>query len=342
MRELMDYLKNEAGQDGCMHTDSQIGSSNVMEGDVQESSDTVLSSAETGTERPGDDSETGTARMLVTAGGGLVLSNSTREQEAELHGDCSPATAGMEQGECSPCVGFAGADIHLTGTDPGHEGSLQGTQRTLSLLAFLEPEMLDLGTLQDTPVAGLPTDRYCVLNCCMTRLSGPWGSVGTDVRGGLALSRWAWHSLRSEIPTGSLYMWAQRKKPVVMHRVWVWWVSHSLRRALPVVPLLLHFPAVPVPRGVAPPREQVAGECPAAPRRPVAHRSRHCPATVFTLAVVTLPPDTSHPGRVSVPAFPLLLTSCPVAVGEELPGLPVPSPLRYTEPRSHRRVRDGV
>lgn len=106
--------------------------------------------------------------------------------------------------------------------------------------------------------------------------------------------------------------------------------------------LVLHFPAVPVPRGVAPPREQVAGECPAAPRRPVAHRSRHCPATVFTLAVVTLPPDTSHPGRVSVPAFPLLLTSCPVAVGEELPGLPVPSPLRYTEPRSHRRVRDGV
>lgn len=266
MRELMDYLKNEASQDGCMHTDSQIGSSNVMEGDVQESSDTVLSSAETGTgkpgavpemgtekhgdvpetgtERPGDDSETGTARMLVTAGGGLVLSNSTREQEAELHGDCSPATAGMEQGECSPCAGFAGADIHLTGTDLGHEGSLQGTQRTLSLLAFLEPEMLDLGTLQDTPVAGLPTDRYCVLNCCMTRLSGPWGSVGTDVRGGLALSRWAWHSLRSEIPTGSLYMWAQRKKPVVMHRVWVWWVSHSLRRALPVVPLLLHFPAL--------------------------------------------------------------------------------------------------
>ncbi|XP_032301432.1 transforming acidic coiled-coil-containing protein 2 isoform X4 [Coturnix japonica] len=168
VRELMDYLKNEASQDGCMHTDSQVGSSDVMEGDVQESSDTVLSSAETGTgkpeaipemgtERAGDSSETGTARMLVTIEGGSVLSSSTGEQEAELHGDCSPATAGMEQGEHSPCAGF-GADIHLSGTDLGHEGSLQDTQRMLSPLAFLEPETPDLGTLQDVAVAGLLTD----------------------------------------------------------------------------------------------------------------------------------------------------------------------------------------
>uniref|UniRef100_A0A669PQM0 Transforming acidic coiled-coil containing protein 2 n=1 Tax=Phasianus colchicus TaxID=9054 RepID=A0A669PQM0_PHACC len=188
MRELMDYLKNEASQDGCMHTNSQLGSSAEMEGDVQENSDTVLSSAEaatgkpgaipemgtekpgdipeTGTERPGDNSETGTARMLVTAEGGSVLSSSTGEQEAELHGDCSTATAGMEQGECSPCAGFAGADVHLRGTDLGHEGSLQDTQRMLSPLAFQEPETLDLSTLRDTAVAGLPTDSTSKSDSC--------------------------------------------------------------------------------------------------------------------------------------------------------------------------------
>ncbi|XP_042719747.1 transforming acidic coiled-coil-containing protein 2 isoform X3 [Lagopus leucura] len=180
VRELMDYLKNEASQDGCMHTNSQLGSSAAMEGDVQENSDTVLSSAEAGTrkpgatpemgtekpgdvpetvtERPGDNSKAGTARMLVTAESGSVLSSSTGEQEAELLGDCSPTTARMEQGECSPCASCAGAGVHLRGTDLGHEGSLQDTQRMLSPLAFLEPETLDLSTLQDTAVAGLPTD----------------------------------------------------------------------------------------------------------------------------------------------------------------------------------------
>ncbi|XP_042673741.1 transforming acidic coiled-coil-containing protein 2 isoform X5 [Centrocercus urophasianus] len=178
VRELMDYLKNEASQDSCMHTNSQLGSSAAMEGDVQENSDTVLSSAEAGTrkpgatpemgterpgdvpetvtERPGDNSETGTARMLVTAESGSALSRGTGEQEAELLGDCSPTTARMEQGECSPCAGCA--DVHLRGTDLGHEGSLQDTQRMLSPLAFLEPETLDLSMLQDTAVAGLPTD----------------------------------------------------------------------------------------------------------------------------------------------------------------------------------------
>ncbi|XP_021255929.1 transforming acidic coiled-coil-containing protein 2 isoform X1 [Numida meleagris] len=180
MRELMDYLKNEASQDVCMHTDSQLGSSDAMEGDVRENSDTVLSSAETGagkpgaipemdtekpgdihergTEKPGDNSETGTARVVVTAEGGSVFSSDTGEQEAELHGDCSPATAGMEQGEQSPCAGSAGTDILLSGTGPGHEGSLQDTQRMLSPVTFLEPETFDLSALQDTAVAGLPTD----------------------------------------------------------------------------------------------------------------------------------------------------------------------------------------
>ncbi|XP_065602440.1 transforming acidic coiled-coil-containing protein 2 isoform X5 [Cyrtonyx montezumae] len=167
--EVMDYIKKEASQDGCMHTDSQLGSSDVMEGDVQENSDTVLSSAETGAgkpgaipemgaEKPGDSPESGTARMLDTAGGGSVLSSSTREQEGELRGDCSPSTAGMEQGECSPRAGFAGADIHMSEVDFGHEFSLQDIQRTPSPFAFLEPETLDLGSFQDTAVAGLPTD----------------------------------------------------------------------------------------------------------------------------------------------------------------------------------------
>ncbi|XP_072197062.1 uncharacterized protein, partial [Excalfactoria chinensis] len=62
VRELMDYLKNEASQDGCMHTDSQAGSSDVMEGDVRESCDTVLSSAETGTGKPGAIPEMGTEK----------------------------------------------------------------------------------------------------------------------------------------------------------------------------------------------------------------------------------------------------------------------------------------
>lgn len=160
MHGLIDYLKNEVSQDDCLQSDSKLESSNMTEGDVKENSDTVLSTAKTGSEKTGDIPETGTARMLVTGEGDLAINTSTEEQETDLYKNHSPSVAVMERGEHSACTDLPVAENQPGKMNSEHESSLQDAKRKLSPLALTEPENLDLNELQDVAVAGLPTERY--------------------------------------------------------------------------------------------------------------------------------------------------------------------------------------
>ncbi|KAM6264706.1 transforming acidic coiled-coil-containing protein 2 isoform 10-T14 [Spheniscus humboldti] len=155
---LIDYLKNEVSQDDCLQTDSKLESSNMTEGDVKESSDTVLSTAKAGNEKTGDIPETGTARMLVTGGGDLAINTSTEEQETYLYKNHSPTIPVMEQGEHSACTDLTVAENQPSKMNSEHESSLQDARRKLLPLALTEPKDLDLKELQDMAVAGLPTE----------------------------------------------------------------------------------------------------------------------------------------------------------------------------------------
>ncbi|XP_068545130.1 transforming acidic coiled-coil-containing protein 2 isoform X1 [Anas acuta] len=155
---LMDYLKNEASQNGCLQSDSQLESGTVTEGDVQESSGSVLSTAKTGNEKAGDIPETGTARMLVTGEGGLALNSRTGELQTELCETPSAPIARMEQGKCSERADPSGAANQPGRMNSEHEGSPQDATRKLPPLAFMEPTTLDLSKLPDVAVAGLPTE----------------------------------------------------------------------------------------------------------------------------------------------------------------------------------------
>ncbi|KAM6092289.1 transforming acidic coiled-coil-containing protein 2 isoform 3-T3 [Theristicus caerulescens] len=155
---LIDYLKNEVSLDDCLQTDSKLESSNMTEGDVKENSDTVLSTAKTGNEKTGDIPETGTARMLVTGEGDLAVNTSTEEQETDLYKNHSPVVPVMEQGERSACTDLTVAENQPSKMNSECESSLQDAKRKLSPLALTEPKNLDLNELQDTAVAGLPTE----------------------------------------------------------------------------------------------------------------------------------------------------------------------------------------
>lgn len=157
---LMDYLKNEASQNGCLQTDSQLESGTMTEGDAQENSGIVLSTAKAGNEKAGDIPETGTARMLVTGEGGLALNSRTGELQTELCKNPSAPIARMEQGQCSERADLSGAANQPGRMSSGHEVSPQDATRKLPPLAFMEPTTLDLSKLPDVAVAGLPTERY--------------------------------------------------------------------------------------------------------------------------------------------------------------------------------------
>ncbi|XP_064573614.1 transforming acidic coiled-coil-containing protein 2 isoform X7 [Zonotrichia leucophrys gambelii] len=158
MHGLIDYLKTEVSQDDCLQTDCKLESGSMTEGEVKESSDTVLSSARTGNEKSGDIPETGTARMLVTAEGDLAINTSTGEQEAHLYRNHSPALPAMEQGEHSACAGGVVAENQPSKMNSEHEISLEDAKGELSPLALTEPKSLDLSEPQDMAVAGLPTE----------------------------------------------------------------------------------------------------------------------------------------------------------------------------------------
>ncbi|XP_035185299.1 transforming acidic coiled-coil-containing protein 2 isoform X9 [Oxyura jamaicensis] len=158
MHGLMDYLKNEASQNGCLQTDSQLESGTMTEGDVRENSGAVLSTAKTGSEKTEDIPETGTARMLVTGEGGLALNTRTGELQTELCKNPSAPIAGMEQGERSERADLSGAANQLGKMNSEHEGSPQEATRKLSPLAFMEPTTLDLCKLPDVAVSGLPSE----------------------------------------------------------------------------------------------------------------------------------------------------------------------------------------
>ncbi|XP_009948281.1 PREDICTED: uncharacterized protein LOC104345511, partial [Leptosomus discolor] len=152
MHGLIDYLKNIVSQDDCLQTDSKLESSDMTEGDVKESSDTVLSTAKTGNEKAGDIPETGTARMLVTGEGDLATNKSTEEQETDLYKNHS------EQREDSAHTDLTVAENQPSKMNSEHESSLQDAKRNLSPLALTEPKNLELNELQDMAVAGLPTE----------------------------------------------------------------------------------------------------------------------------------------------------------------------------------------
>ncbi|XP_067155717.1 transforming acidic coiled-coil-containing protein 2 [Apteryx mantelli] len=160
MYGLINYLKNEVSHDDSFQTDSKLESSSVTEGDVKEKSNTVLSTAKAGNKKPGDIPKTGTARMLVTGEGDLALNTSTEEQEMDLYKNYSQTIPVMEQGECS-----ASTDLTVVSenqqikTNSEHERSLQDAKKKLSAFAFIESKELDLNELQDSAVAGLPTER---------------------------------------------------------------------------------------------------------------------------------------------------------------------------------------
>ncbi|XP_040420364.1 transforming acidic coiled-coil-containing protein 2 isoform X6 [Cygnus olor] len=163
---LMDYLKNEASQNGCLQTDCQLESGNMTEGNIKENSGTVLSTVKAGNEKTGDIPETGTARMLVTGEGGLALNTRTEELQTELCKNPSAPTAGMEQAECSECADLPGAANQPGEMNSEHEGSPQDATRKLSPLAFMEPTTLDLSKLPDVAVAGLPTESTSKPDSC--------------------------------------------------------------------------------------------------------------------------------------------------------------------------------
>ncbi|XP_074015065.1 transforming acidic coiled-coil-containing protein 2 [Numenius arquata] len=152
---LIDYLKDEVSQGDCLQTDSELECSNVTQGDVKESSDTVLSTAKTGNEKTGDIPETGTARMLLTGDGDLAVNTSTEEQETDRYKNHSPV---MEQGENSACTGLPVAETQPSKLDSEQESSLEDAKSKLSPLALTEPENLDLQELQAGAAAGLPTE----------------------------------------------------------------------------------------------------------------------------------------------------------------------------------------
>ncbi|XP_059332604.1 transforming acidic coiled-coil-containing protein 2 isoform X1 [Ammospiza nelsoni] len=158
MHGLIDYLKTEVSQDDCLQSDCKLKSGSMTEGEVKDSSDTVLSSARTGNEKSGDIPETGTARMLVTAEGNLAINTSTEEQEAHLYRNHSPALPVMEQGEHSACAGDVVAENQPSKMNSEHEISLEDAKGKLSPLALTEPKSLDLSEPQDMAVAGLPTE----------------------------------------------------------------------------------------------------------------------------------------------------------------------------------------
>ncbi|XP_026707352.1 transforming acidic coiled-coil-containing protein 2 [Athene cunicularia] len=158
MHGLIDYLKTEVSQDDCLQTDSKLESSNTTEGDVKENGDTVLSTAKTGNEKNGDIPETGTARMLVTGEGDLAISTGTEEQEADMCKNHSPSFSVMEQGEHSARTDLTVAENQPSKMNSERESSLQDAKRKLSPLASAEPKNPDLSELQDTAVAGLPTE----------------------------------------------------------------------------------------------------------------------------------------------------------------------------------------
>uniref|UniRef100_A0A8C6J5A7 Uncharacterized protein n=1 Tax=Melopsittacus undulatus TaxID=13146 RepID=A0A8C6J5A7_MELUD len=158
MHGLIDYLKTEVSQDDCLQTDSTVESSDITEGDVKENSDTVLSTTKAGNIKTGDIPETGTARMLVTGEGDLAINTSIEEQDTDLYKNHSPATPGMEQSEGSARTDLTGAENQLSRMNPEDESSLQDATRKLSPLALTEPKNLDFTELQETAVAGLPTE----------------------------------------------------------------------------------------------------------------------------------------------------------------------------------------
>ncbi|XP_010182963.1 PREDICTED: uncharacterized protein LOC104540775, partial [Mesitornis unicolor] len=155
MHGLIDYLKNEVSQDDCLQTDCKLEPSNVTEGDVKESSDTVLS---TGHDKTRDTPETGTARVLVTGEGDLAADRSTEEQGTDLCPSHPPAVPPVEQGGCSARTDPGAAGKQPGEMNAGHESSFQDAKGKLSPLVSTEPENLDLNELQDVAAAGLPTD----------------------------------------------------------------------------------------------------------------------------------------------------------------------------------------
>ncbi|XP_061220140.1 transforming acidic coiled-coil-containing protein 2 isoform X7 [Neopsephotus bourkii] len=155
---LIDYLKTEVSQDDCLQTDSTVEPSDITEGDVKENSDTVLSTTKAGNIKTGDIPGTGTARMLVTGEGDLAINTSTEEQDTDLHKKHSPATPVMEQSEGSAHTDLTDAENQASRTNPEDESSLQDATRKLSPLALAEPKNLDFTELQETAVAGLPTE----------------------------------------------------------------------------------------------------------------------------------------------------------------------------------------
>ncbi|XP_062491253.1 transforming acidic coiled-coil-containing protein 2 isoform X3 [Pezoporus occidentalis] len=155
---LIDYLKTEVSQDDCLQTDSTVEPSDITEGGVKENSDTVLSTTKAGDIKTGDVPETGTARMLVTGEGDLAINTSTEEQDTDLHKNHSPATPVMEQSEGSARTDLTDAENQPSRMNPEDESSLQDGTRKLSPLALTEPKNLDFTELQETAVAGLPTE----------------------------------------------------------------------------------------------------------------------------------------------------------------------------------------
>ncbi|XP_009908697.2 transforming acidic coiled-coil-containing protein 2 isoform X7 [Dryobates pubescens] len=157
-RGLIDYLKNEVSQDGCLQTGSQLESSHATKGGAEGSSGTVLSTAKTGNKKTGGIPETGTARMLVSGEGGLAITTSPGEQETALYKNHSPALPVMEQDEHSACTDLTAAENQPSKRNSEHESSLQDAKGKLSALALTEPKDIDLDELQDMAVAGLPPE----------------------------------------------------------------------------------------------------------------------------------------------------------------------------------------
>ncbi|XP_067996508.1 transforming acidic coiled-coil-containing protein 2 isoform X5 [Melanerpes formicivorus] len=155
---LIDYLKNEVSQDGCLQTGYQVESSHATTGGAEGSSGTVLSTAKTGNKQTGGTPEAGTARMLVTGEGGLAVTTSPGEQETALYKNHSPAPPVMEQDEHSACTDLTAAENQPSKRNSEQESSLQDAKGKLSALALTEPKDTDLDELQDMAVAGLPPE----------------------------------------------------------------------------------------------------------------------------------------------------------------------------------------
>ncbi|KAM8806387.1 transforming acidic coiled-coil-containing protein 2 [Eudromia elegans] len=158
MHGLINYLKYEVSQDDSLQTDSKLESSSMTEGDEEEESNKVLSTAEVGSKRE-DIPKTGTAGMLVTGEGDVALTTGTGEQEMDLHQNDSQPVPVVEQGE-----GSAHTDLTVVSenqpsrTSCEHERSLWDDTKKPWECAFVESEELDLGEPGDMAVAGLPAE----------------------------------------------------------------------------------------------------------------------------------------------------------------------------------------